>query len=123
PRRILPRRGKEPTMSRRRSQRAARRLLAVATLLLVSLLPLTVSAVSAQGATTTTQIERVPLDFRLFLPCANGGNGEVVHLSGTFMMIYHVTQDASGGFHLKLAEVQQGVSGVGETTGDRYVSS
>jgi hypothetical protein len=65
----------------------------------------------------------VPLDLSLFLPCANHGTGEVVDLSGTFMMVEHVTFDEATGFHLTLVEVQQGVRGVGETTGDRYVSS
>jgi hypothetical protein len=82
---------------------------------------LTAGAIPAQAAETT--ILRVPLDLSLFLPCANGGEGEVVHLSGTFMMVYHTTDDGSGGFHLQLLEVEQGVSGVGETTGDHYVSS
>jgi len=101
--------------------RAVGRLLVVVAVLFAP--ALTAGATPAQAAETTTQILRVPLDFRLFLPCANGGTGEVVHLSGTFMMVYHVTDDGAGGFHLKLLEVQQGVQGVGETTGDHYVSS
>lgn len=100
--------------------RAFGRLLIVVAALLV---PALVASAPAGAAETTTRIERVPLDLRLFLPCANGGTGEVVHLSGTFMMLYHVTDDGAGGFHLKLLEVQQGVRGVGETTGDHYVSS
>ena len=75
------------------------------------------------GSGASTEILRVPLDLRFFLPCANGGAGEVVHLTGTFMMLTHTADDGSGGTHLKLLEVQQGVTGVGETTGDHYVSS
>jgi hypothetical protein len=107
-------------MRRTKAPRVVGRFLLVG---VVFLAPWLAGATAAQGAETTTRIERVPLDFRLFLPCANDGAGEVVHLSGTFMMIYHVTFDQATGFHLTLLEVQQGVQGVGETTGDRYVSS
>jgi hypothetical protein len=83
-----------------------------------------VGTIPAQAAVhSTTQILREPLDFRLFLPCANGGAGEVVHLTGTIAFLEQVTRDDAGGFHLATLEVQQGVQGVGETTGDHYVST
>ena len=110
-------------MSKTTAAQAARRVLVAAAVLLVPWLALAAGATAAEGAQTTTRIERVPLDLSLFLPCPNDGAGEAVHLSGTFMAIYHVTFDEATGFHLTLVEVQQGVSGVGETTGDRYVSS
>ena len=72
---------------------------------------------------TTTRIIRVPLDITFFLPCANGGAGEIIHLSGTIMSVYHVTIGEPGGTHVQSLEVTQRVSGVGETTGDRYVST
>ena len=78
---------------------------------------------AAYAAGPSTTILRVPLDASLFLPCANGGSGEVVHLTGTFMGVTHVTRDGAGGIHVSLLEVEQGVSGVGLTTGDHYVSS
>jgi hypothetical protein len=100
--------------------RLAGRLLVVTGVLLAPVLP---AAAPAQAAEASTEILRVPLDLRFFLPCANGGAGEVVHLTGTFMMLTHTANDGSGGTHLKLLEVQQGVTGFGETTGDHYVSS
>jgi hypothetical protein len=95
----------------------AGKLLKLAAVLLASAILLVPSP--ANAADTTTRILRVPLDLSLFLPCA----GEVVNLSGTFIDLYHVTFDDNGGFHLQLLETQASVLGVGETTGDRYVST
>ena len=64
---------------------------------------------------------RVPVDARLFLPCANDGAGEVVHFTGMILGVSSGTADGSGGFHGRSIEVEQGVHGIGETTGRRYV--
>jgi len=101
---------------------SVRRRLAAA-LLLASLFALTAGPTRAHAAQPVTTILRVPLDISYFLPCANGGTGEIVNVSGTFMMLFHTTSDATGGTHIKTIEVQQRVAGVGETTGDRYVST
>lgn len=66
------------------------------------------------------RVVRVPVDSRLFLPCANGGTGEVVHFSGMILGVTGGTTDGSGGVHAISIEVEQGVHGVGETTGNRY---
>jgi hypothetical protein len=108
-------------MGRLAASWTARRRLAAA-LLLASLLAVTAGPTSAHAAPPTT-ILRVPLDISYFLPCANGGAGEIVNVSGTFMMLFHSSIDETGGTHLKLLEVQQHVAGFGETTGDRYVST
>jgi hypothetical protein len=92
-----------------------------AALLLASLLAVTAGSTSAQAAPTT--ILRVPLDISYFLPCANNGAGEIVNVSGTFMMVFHTSSDPNLGTHTTLVEVQQHVAGFGETTGDRYVST
>ena len=76
------------------------------------------SFVSAAKAST---VVRVPVDSRLFLPCANGGAGEVVHFTGTILGVSSGTANGAGGFHTVSVEVEQGVSGIGETTGRRYV--
>lgn len=94
---------------------------AAAAVLLAPLLMLT--AAPAHAADTTTRIIRAPLDLSVFLPCADNGDGEVVHLSGTIAELYHVTVDDNGGFHVQLVETQSSVAGTGETTGDRYVST
>jgi hypothetical protein len=82
-----------------------------------------ISAVSwvAAPASADTTVVRVPVDSRLFLPCANGGAGEVVHFTGWIVGVSSGTADGAGGFHARSIEVEQGVSGVGETTGGRYV--
>ena len=78
-------------------------------------------AVPAAAAAAGARVIRVPVDSRLFLPCANGGAGEVVHFTGTILGVSSGTVDGSGGSHAISIEVEQGVSGVGETTGKRYV--
>src|SRR3954451_20490278 len=64
---------------------------------------------------------RVPVASRLFLPGANGGAGEVVLFTGTILGVTSGTTDGAGGVHAVSVEVEQGVRGVGETTGRRYV--
>jgi hypothetical protein len=67
------------------------------------------------------RVLRVPVDSRLFLPCANDGAGEVVHFTGTILGVFSGTVDGAGGVHVVSVEVQQGVQGIGETTGRRYI--
>src|SRR3954451_5891076 len=73
------------------------------------------------SASAAATVIRVPVDSRLFLPCANGGAGEVVHFTGTILGVTSGTADGAGGFHSRSIEVEQGVSGIGETTRRRYV--
>jgi hypothetical protein len=91
------------------------------------LLVIAISALSlAVPAASQAEIfihEKTPAEFGpYFVPCANGGAGEYVDLSGTFTSLFAETSDKNGGRHV----VSQGrwtVSGVGETTGDRYQGS
>jgi len=55
-----------------------------------------------------------------FVPCANGGVGEDVFLSGDIHIVFHVTLDGSGGAHVHEVHNPQGVSGTGLTTGAMY---
>jgi hypothetical protein len=71
-------------------------------------------------ATAFTTNERIPFDREVFVECAADGAGELVHLTGTLHDLFHITLDNSGGFHLKGQDNPQGVSGTGETTGDKY---
>jgi len=73
------------------------------------------------SASAAATVIRVPVDSRLFLPCANGGAGEVVHFTGTILGVSSGSADGAGGFHSRSIEVEQGVKGIGETTGRRYV--
>jgi hypothetical protein len=71
-------------------------------------------------ASAFTQITNFPIDIIIFVPCANGGIGEVVELSGTLHDVFHVTGDGNGGFHVKTHDSPQGISGAGLTTGMKY---
>jgi hypothetical protein len=64
-----------------------------------------------------------PFDEQVFVPCANGGAGESVDLSGSINFLFHSTFDQSGGMHVQLKSNLQGVSGVGTTTGAKYRAS
>jgi hypothetical protein len=77
------------------------------------------SAAGAQATTVTTN-EFVPVTLFAFVPCANGGAGELVTLEGTLHVLTHVTIDDQGGLHVKQHFQPQGVSGTGLTTGDTY---
>src|SRR5688572_27059359 len=70
-------------------------------------------------ATTTTTNEVVPFATTVFVPCANGGAGEFVDLEGSLHIVTHLTVNGNG-FSAKTHYQPQGVSGVGQTTGDQY---
>jgi hypothetical protein len=55
-----------------------------------------------------------------FVPCANGGVGEDVSLSGDIHVVFHVTLDGSGGAHVDEIHNPQGVKGTGLITGATY---
>lgn len=54
-----------------------------------------------------------------FIPCVNGGNGEVVDLSGR---LHHLSQTTvnENNFVTKIQFQFEGISGIGQTTGDKY---
>jgi hypothetical protein len=54
------------------------------------------------------------------IPCAMGGAGEDVLLSGYLHVLTHTTLDGNGGFHAKEHFQPQGISGIGQTSGDKY---
>jgi hypothetical protein len=70
------------------------------------------AAVSSNGS--------VPLATSTFVPCANGGAGEVVNLTGSLHILATVTVDSAGGTHGTLLFNPQGVSGVGSVSGAGY---
>jgi hypothetical protein len=63
---------------------------------------------------------RQPLDMFVWVPCADDGNGEVVHLTGELHVLLQATVDANGGLHITSHDQPMGVSGVGLTTGAAY---
>ena len=72
------------------------------------------------AAETFTDNEVVPINLVQFVPCAAGGAGEEVALSGELHLLFHITVDARGGVHVKTHANPQGVRGIGLTTGDKY---
>ena len=71
-------------------------------------------------ATAATSNELIPIGISVFIPCANGGAGEIAVLNGTLHVVSHVTIDDQGGLHVMQHFQPQGVSGVGLQTGDSY---
>lgn len=61
-----------------------------------------------------------PFSLTVFVPCAAGGAGEVVELTGQLHDMFSVTGNSSGAFHTEVHDNPQGVSGRGQTTGDLY---
>jgi hypothetical protein len=82
-------------------------------------LALALAAPAASQAAVTTNV-REPLDLIAFVPCANGGAGETVRLSGDLHILFTTTSAPSGRFSTTAHFQPQGVSGVGDTTGARY---
>jgi hypothetical protein len=70
-------------------------------------------------AETFTVSQFFEIDIPLFVDCANGGAGENVTLSGVLHDLFHVTTNGNK-FVLKFHDQPQGISGVGEITGDVY---
>ena len=100
------------------AQPVVSRLIALAVVL--GLIGVPGAAPALAKATTFTDNVQVPINISVFVPCAAGGAGEVVDLSGTLHVLFHTTIDDSGGFHSKFHFQPQGVSGTGLTTGDKY---
>jgi hypothetical protein len=97
-----------------------RRLVRVAFPLLTVVFSLILATSVQASASTVTTSTTFPISLTVFVPCAAGGAGENVALSGNLHDLFHVTFDGNGGFHLDASDNPQGVSGVGLTTGDKY---
>lgn len=85
-------------------------------LLIALLAPVSVSA----AAETFTVSSLFPIDILVFIPCAAGGAGELVELTGSLHDVFHVTFTSSGAFRLSFSDNPQGITGTGLTTGDKY---
>ena len=117
-------RGGSDPRERRPSARTPRRLTleSLEGRALLSTVGLTTAQVGQQAApaSTVTVSQSFPISISVFVPCANGGAGEYVDLSGDLHDLYHLTFDGQGGVHVKFQDNPQGISGVGLTTGDKY---
>ncbi len=54
------------------------------------------------------------------VPCANGGAGENVILSGNLHWLLRTIVTANGSVHISYYSQSEGVTGLGQTTGDEY---
>jgi hypothetical protein len=86
-------------------------------------LPLAAAAllvlVAAAPAAAATQTFRDQTTFSIFVPCANGGSGEVVEGLARVNVVFGTTDDGAGGFHAH-AQVKLQGAGLGSETGDTY---
>jgi hypothetical protein len=78
---------------------------------------LTILAVPANAAVQVN--DKTDISLTVFIPCAAGGAGEIVDLSGPLHTLISFTingNNVSGYFHFQ----PQGISGTGESTGTKY---
>jgi len=87
---------------------------------LVAVLSIAVVSSSSGAPASSSTISTVfPIDLIVFVPCANGGAGEDVALSGNLHDLFHITVNGNS-LHVKAHDQPQGISGTGLVTGDKY---
>ena len=99
-------------------KRLMRKFFMLLALMLVIVLLGTGSALAA--ASVFVDNLQIPFELFVYVPCAAGGLGEDVYLSGTLHLLFRTTFDNQGGYHSTFHYQPQGISGVGLLTGDRY---
>jgi hypothetical protein len=72
------------------------------------------------AALAMTDNQIIPTDLLVDIPCANGGLGEDVLLSGALHVLTHITFSSAGNVTVKTHFQPQGISGVGQVTGAKY---
>ena len=87
--------------------------------LAVTVLTLIVAGVAYSQALALTTNQFVPFSQVAFVPCANGGAGELVLIEGTLHLQQHITINDNRA-NIKTHAQPQGVDGVGLITGDEY---
>ncbi|SRR5258708_219343 len=88
-------------------------------LLVLVVLGLTWFSTQPAQAAVTANV-KIPVNIGVFIPCAAGGAGEVVFLTGNLHVLIRFTIDNGGGIHAGAHFQPEGISGVGQTTGDKY---
>lgn len=81
--------------------------------------PLGPSELLPAAAEVFTDNFKEPIDLLVFVPCADGGAGDLVLLSGNLHILTHLTVNGNR-FVYKDHFQPQGISGVGLSTGDKY---
>jgi len=85
------------------------------------ILGLTLLSFSVQPVQAEVQTNlKVPVTIGVFIPCAAAGAGEVVFLTGNLHVLLRFTMDQAGGIHVASHFQPQGISGTGQTTGEKY---
>src|SRR5438034_3668815 len=79
-----------------------------------------IASATHAAALGTTSVQSVPLTLTASVPCANGGLGESVQLTGSLHIVATTTFDAAGGIHLYSHFSPQDVSGTGLVSGASY---
>ena len=77
------------------------------------------STVQSNAAISEITNDKILIDLFITIPCANGGVGEDVLLSGFLHVVTKVTINGNR-FHVNQHFQPQGISGIGQTTGDKY---
>src|SRR5713101_485551 len=72
------------------------------------------------SAVTSNSNITIPIDLFVFVPCANGGAGELIEVSGPLHVLSQLTISNSGNVVLYSHFQPQGISGTGFVTGDKY---
>jgi hypothetical protein len=79
-----------------------------------------IQSVPQARATTITTSVTFPIDISVFIPCANGGAGETVELTGELHDLFHITLTSANTFVFRFLDNPQGITGVGDVSGDTY---
>src|SRR6476620_2949074 len=77
------------------------------------------ASIQSDAANGFTSSEKFEISFSFFIPCANNGIGEDVFLEGTLHETFHLTTNKNK-FLLKIIDNPQGITGIGQVTGDKY---
>jgi hypothetical protein len=88
-------------------------------LVLMLVLASTAGTAHAQASVVTNTVE-MDINLAATVPCAAGGEGEVVFFSGTLHGVFVTVVDSNGNFHTQSHFQPQGIRGEGLTTGDSY---
>lgn len=89
-----------------------------ATMLMITVVLMAV-AIAPMVKAEVTANESIPTDMIVPVPCANGGAGEDVSLSGRLHMLMSQTENGNVTSYKFLFQ-PQGMSGIGSITGDKY---
>jgi len=82
------------------------------------LLALVVLGVHPANAQTTN--DKIPVMIPVNIPCANGGEGEIVMMSGMLHVLIHTSTNAEGCVTMKTHFQPQQLTGTGSVTGAKY---